>query len=399
MIFSTYWFLAAAAIFLPFYWLVKVPKWRFALLLAFCFVFHAQFAGPAGVAPIIALGLVTYSIGKSGNKNWCKFGIALCVLSLCFYKYTHFFCNEVIMHFCPWLGAPSAMTAKHWLPDLPPLAISFFTFEFVHYLFEVMKGGEPIRKITHFAQFTFYFPSLVAGPIKRYSQFLPALEQGLKKVNLRDVSEGLLLVGVGFFKKAVIADNLTAFIDHQGPAFASLGVQMRWVILIAIAFRIYMDFSGYSDMAIGFSRMMGIQLPKNFNWPYLATSIQDFWQRWHISLSSWIRDYVYIPLGGNRLGTARRVFNGLFAFALCGLWHGAAWNFIIWGLYHGVGLAVCSSYRTALGPLGRVTGKVFDKVPAFGWAVTMAFVSIGWLLFFYPVPEAVQMTKLLFTFG
>lgn len=399
MIFSTYWFLAAAAIFLPIYWAVKAPRYRFALLLAFCFVFHANFAGPAGVAPIIALGIVTYFIGRSQSKGWCKFGIALCVLSLCTYKYTHFFCNEVIAHFWPAFGEHAATTAKHFLPELPPLAISFFTFEFVHYLFEVMKGGEPIKKITHFAQFTFYFPSLVAGPIKRYSQFLPALEQGLAKVNLRDVSEGLLLVAVGFFKKAVIADNLTAFIDHKGPVFAQLPVEWRWLLVAAIAFRIYMDFSGYSDMAIGFSRMMGIQLPKNFNWPYLATSIQDFWQRWHISLSSWIRDYVYIPLGGNRLGTARRVFNGLFAFALCGLWHGAAWNFIVWGLYHGVGLAIQNSYRKALGPVGAGIGVVFDRAPMLGWAVTMLFVGLGWLLFFYPVHEAVQMTRLLFSVG
>lgn len=399
MIFSTYWFLVAAAIFLPFYWLVKVPALRLALLLVFCFIFHANFAGPAGVAPIIALGLAVYFIGKSGNKKWCKFGIVLCVLSLCLYKYTHFFCGEVISHFWPSLGHQATTTAKHFLPELPPLAISFFTFEFVHYLVDVLKGNEPIRKLTHFAQFTFYFPSLVAGPIKRYTQFLPAMKEGLEKVSLRDVSEGLLLVAVGFFKKAVIADNLTAFIDHKGPEFGMLPLEWRWFILGAIAFRIYMDFSGYSDMAIGFSRMMGIKLPQNFNWPYMATSIQDFWQRWHISLSSWIRDYVYIPLGGNRVGHARKVFNGLFAFALCGLWHGAAWNFIIWGLYHGVGLAICSTYRKGLGPFGHHVGRFFDKAPLVSWAVTMAFVSIGWLLFFYPVPEAVNMTKLLFSVG
>ncbi len=150
-------------------------------------------------------------------------------------------------------------------------------------------------------------------------------------------------------------------------------------------------------MAIGLAQMMGIKLPPNFNWPYLAKNIQDFWQRWHISLSSWIRDYVYIPLGGNKLGNVRRIANGLIAFALCGLWHGAAWNFIVWGLYHGVGLAICSSYRQTLGPIGHAIGKVFDRVPLASRAVTLLYVSIGWLLFFYPLSKALEMTRLLFT--
>jgi alginate O-acetyltransferase complex protein AlgI len=264
-------------------------------------------------------------------------------------------------------------------------------------LFEVHRGGPPITKISQFAQFTFYFPSLVAGPIKRYQQFLPAMEEGLSRVSVRDAAEGLLQVSVGFFKKAVIADNLTAYIDFHSPQFDHMGLNLRWIFLVAIAMRIYMDFSGYSDMAIGFSRMMGIALPQNFNWPYLATSIQDFWQRWHISLSTWIRDYVYIPLGGNRLGHARRIFNGLFAFALCGLWHGAAWNFILWGLWHGLGLAICSSYRKTLGPVGKAIGALFDRAPIVSWALTMVFVGIGWLLFFYPAKDAMRMTMLLFT--
>jgi alginate O-acetyltransferase complex protein AlgI len=218
----------------------------------------------------------------------------------------------------------------------------------------------------------------------------------LRKVELSDVTEGLLRVAVGFFKKVVIADNLTLYINYAGPQFAHLVMTERWCVLIAIAFRIYMDFSGYSDMAIGFSRMLGIPLPRNFHWPYGACNIQEFWQRWHISLSTWIRDYVYIPLGGNRCGFARRIINGLLAFGLCGLWHGAAWNFIVWGLYHGVGLAVCSSYRTTLGSLGRGIGALLDRVPVVSWAVTMLFVGIGWLLFFYPIGEAVNMTRLLF---
>lgn len=396
MIFSTYWFVAAAAIFLPFYWLVKLPKIRLVLLLSFCFVFHAHFAGPAGMAPIVLLAIIVYCVGRTRNKQWCNTGIVLCLLALCFYKYTHFICKDMIAHLVPWLGDKADGTLSHWMPALPPLAISFFTFEFVHYLFEVRKGGEPISNFLEFTQFTFYFPSLVAGPIKRYTQFLPSLNRGLEHITEHDIASGLLMVAVGFFKKAVIADNLTLLIDHFGPRFGEIGLGGRWLLLVAIAFRIYLDFSGYSDMAIGFSRMMGISLPKNFNWPYVSRNIQEFWQRWHISLSSWIRDYVYIPLGGNRMGSGRRVLNGLVAFALCGLWHGAAVNFVFWGLYHGCGLAIAASYRKALGPLGRGLGSVFDKAPALSWALTMLFVGVGWLYFFYPFRDAWRMTKQLF---
>jgi alginate O-acetyltransferase complex protein AlgI len=161
-----------------------------------------------------------------------------------------------------------------------------------------------------------------------------------------------------------------------------------------LALRIYLDFSGYSDMAIGYARMMGVRLPENFNWPYISHSIDEFWRRWHISLSSWIRDYVYIPLGGSRHGMARKIANGLIAFAICGLWHGANWNFLVWGLYHGAGLAICANYDR-LGAPGRAVAAVFRRAPQLGMVVTFLFVAFGWLFFFYPVWEATRMLSLL----
>jgi alginate O-acetyltransferase complex protein AlgI len=140
--------------------------------------------------------------------------------------------------------------------------------------------------------------------------------------------------------------------------------------------------------------MLGVRLPENFNWPYLANNLQDFWQRWHISLSSWIRDYVYIPLGGNRHGMLRRAINGLFAFALCGLWHGPAWNFVLWGLFHGVGLSICASYKQ-FPAVGAVAGRILSRDPAICWVLTQVYVFVGWLLFFYPVPQALKLAKLL----
>jgi alginate O-acetyltransferase complex protein AlgI len=397
MIFCTYWFLVTVAIFLPIYWIIQVPKLRLAILILFCCLFHLHFAGPAGVAPIIVLGLITYLIGLSRNQHACLFGIALCAVALCFYKYTHFFFISLFaqldqFHF----GQEVDKYFSYWLPAAPPLAISFFVFEFVHYLVEIRKGSEPIKNPFNFIQFTIYFPSLVAGPIKRYKQFIPALYAGIKNVTHSDIAQGLLRVATGFFKKVVIADNLNLYINFNSPRFVDLSMQERWLFLFAIALHIYMDFSGYSDIAIGLSRMMGISLPPNFNWPYVARNIQEFWQRWHISLSTWIRDYIYIPLGGNRSGGVRKLFNGFIAFALCGLWHGAAWNFIAWGLYHGAGFAVCSNYRRTLGPIGRSIGTLFDKLPMVSWAVTIIFVSLGWLLFFYPVDQAWKMTRLLF---
>ncbi len=382
---------------LPVYWLLRKPNLRLFVLMVFCLVFHAHFAGPAGVLPIVVLSAITYFVGRSANRTACVLAIAVCLAALIFYKYIHFFTQQ-LLHGVFWQAAEKFdATLVNVLPAAPPLAISFFTFEFVHYLYEVRRGHAPIKSFAEFAQFTFFFPSLVAGPIKRYEQFIPSLREGLSTIRSSDVAVGLLRVLVGFIKKSLVADNLTAYITQTDLHFAQLSISDRWLLLGAIALRIYMDFSGYTDMAIGLAQMLGIRLPLNFNWPYLAKNIQDFWQRWHISLSTWIRDYVYIPLGGNRLGPVRRIVNGLLAFALCGLWHGAAWNFVFWGLYHGVGLAVCSSYRKALGPVGRSVGALFDRFLMVSWAVTMLYVGIGWLLFFYPLETALQMTRLLFT--
>jgi alginate O-acetyltransferase complex protein AlgI len=397
MIFCTYWFIVFLVVVLPVYWLLREPKLRLLALMIFCFVFHAHFAGPAGVLPIVVLAAITYAIGRSKNKKACLWGIAVCVAALIFYKYIHFFTQQMLHSLFSEAAEKIDSGLVNILPAAPPLAISFFTFEFVHYLYEVRRGHPPIKNLTEFAQFTFFFPSLVAGPIKRYEQFVPSLHKGLSRIRSTDVCVGLVRFLIGFIKKSLIADNLTAYITRIDPYFAQIQITDRWVLFGAIALRIYMDFSGYTDMAIGLAQMLGIHLPPNFNWPYLAKNMQEFWQRWHMSLSTWIRDYVYIPLGGNRLGPARRIVNGLLAFALCGLWHGAAWNFVVWGLYHGVGLAVCSSYRKVLGPAGQYIGGFFDRNTVVSWAVTMLYVGIGWLLFFYPMNTAFKMARLLFT--
>ena len=259
MIFSTYWFIFAVVSFLPFYFLVKNPRLRFGALLTFCVIFHTHFAGPAGVVPILILGAITYLAARTRHPLACAVSIGLCVASLCFYKYTSFFVNEFLALIHPALAAQASRQTNLLLPAAPPLAISFFAFEFIHYLYEVRRGGEPICNVFDFAQFTLFFPSLVAGPIKRYTDFIPSLHHGLRNANGHDALHGFYRVTGGFFKKAVIADNLTLYITATTPRFPLLTLSERWLFVIAIALRIYFDFSGYTDMAIGFARMAGVR--------------------------------------------------------------------------------------------------------------------------------------------
>lgn len=396
MIFTTHWFILFAAIAVTVFRLLPRSQLRLYWLALACAVFHTYFAGPAGVLPIIGLMLITFFAGRSRSPVWCGVAMAVCVAALVFYKYAMFLIGAAVEPWSPAMAASMTSGAQALMPGAPPLAVSFFVFEFVHYLFEVRRGGEPIRSPLKFMLFAVFFPSLVAGPIKRYTQFLPSLEEAAKgRADAEDFAEGLRRIGLGFLKKVIIADNLTLFIEASQPHFAAGSLYDRWEILVCIALRILLDFSGYSDIAIGCARLLGIKLPENFNWPYAARNLQDFWQRWHISLSSWIRDYVYIPLGGSRHGPLRRVLNGLLAFALCGLWHGPAWHFVVWGLWHGVGLAVSATYAR-VPVLGAMVGRVLVKEPVAGWALTQVYVAVGWLLFFYPVAEAARMAGKLF---
>ena len=395
MIFTTYWFLAFATVFFALYWLIRDARIRLALITLGSIVFQFHCAGTAGVLPIFILGIIVYFLGLLDSKRAHLIGIILCCLALLTYKYTGFIISTFVGFFNQELGNYMLEASKKMLPEVPPLGISFFVFEFVHYLMDRRHGCPPIKKPVDFVVFSVYFPSMVAGPIKRYEQFLPSLREGIAKVNSSDVMVGLIQVALGFSKK-IIADNLTLWIERYEKSFTTESMTLRWLLFAGIGFRILLDFSGYSDIAIGIARMMGIRLPMNFNWPYLAKSIAEFWQRWHISLSSWIRDYIYIPLGGNRHGNARKIANGLIAFSLCGLWHGPAWNFVIWGVYHGLGLAVSNTYTQLPFGIGKGIETVFRRVPFLGWALTLLFVWLGWLLFFYPVDTAWKMAVALF---
>jgi len=398
MLFMTYWFAAYICILFPLYWFIPYRGPRLIILLVGSAVFHSHFAGPAGVVPVIVMGSIVFLIGLTRNKSLCAAGIVLSALSLIYYKYTRFICISILQMTLPDVkiapSSPSSGTGS-WLSPIPPLAISFFVFEYIHYLVEIYRGGKPIRNIRDFALFSIFWPSIVAGPVKRYREFLGSMKSGVRNVNSTDVSVGMTRLGIGLVKKFA-ADTITAWTNHAAPGFENLDLLWRWFFLICLALRIVLDFSGYSDMAIGMARMHGIRLPENFNWPYLATNLTIFWHRWHMSLSLWIRDYIYLALGGGRSGVARKVSNGLLAFAICGLWHGSAWNFLVWGLYHGVGLSIAGNYRKLFGRVGEAIAVRLAHYPVVGWAMTMLFVMIGWLFFFYPVKVAWNMLLLLF---
>jgi alginate O-acetyltransferase complex protein AlgI len=414
MIFLSYDFVWFAAAFFGLYYLCPWAPARLAIIIAGGIVFQFFYGGLASVVPTAILAIVTYLAGRSERHEIVVAAIVVCAASLIFYKYTVFLVSSVLAPIMPGAGMILSAASQSVLPATIPLGISFFTFEFVHYLTDVRLGGRPIRSLREFLAFSLFWPTMVAGPIKRYQQFIPALHIGLSRPTPTDAMNGLIRIAVGFVKKWA-ADNLTGWIEYSEPQFAAHTVGWRWLFLAALAFRILLDFSGYSDMAIGYARLMGIVVPENFNWPYLARSPIEFWQRWHISLSLWIRDYIYIPLGGSRRGVPRRVANAFIAMAICGLWHGPSWHFVVWGIYHGLGLSFAALLQRAVKP-------VFVAVPAasvgvsgaaaiaangaalmsvlalgravstlIGWGCTMIFVGVGWLLFFYPVDKAVRM--------
>jgi alginate O-acetyltransferase complex protein AlgI len=421
MIFLTYEFIAFTFVFFSIYYLAYHPTLRLGVLVIGGLVFQFHYGGWPSVMPVIVLAGVTFLAGRFGSRRAVTGAIGLCVVTLIAYKYTSFIAIDIIGALLPDFGAAARTAMQAILPATIPLGISFFTFEFVHYLTDVHRGARPIIRVRDFAAFALFWPTMVAGPIRRYQQFLPALHEGLARPTSQDATIGLMRIAIGLAKKWT-ADNLTGWIDHFEPHFLLEDRSWRWLFVAALAARILLDFSGYSDIAIGFARIMGIRVPENFNWPYLARSPSEFWQRWHISLSQWIRDYIYIPLGGSRFGLTRRVVNALTAMTLCGLWHGAAWNFAVWGLYHGAGLALSAllpraiswtrtAGRTELisqpqplgapalnaGPLHHIQERAFKTLFDIScWAGTMIFVGIGWLLFFYPLEKAVPMAVRLF---
>ena len=262
-----------------------------------------------------------------------------------------------------------------------PLGISFFTFQQIAYLVDVMRGARVERDIVSYTLFVSFFPHLIAGPLVHHAEMIPQFKRGRTGRSSVLAARGLAIFAAGLFKKVVIADNLAQFVS---PVFAHLdaggGVTTPWAWLATLAYtlQIYFDFSGYSDMAVGLALLFGIRLPVNFRSPYRAASIVEFWRRWHITLSRFLRDYLYIPLGGNRLGEGRRYINLMVTMLLGGLWHGAGWNFIIWGGLHGAYLGINHLWREWRGAARASGGSAAKGVC---WAITFFAVVVAWVFF------------------
>ena len=279
------------------------------------------------------------------------------------------------------LGLLGASARLPRLDVLLPVGISFYTFQTLSYTIDLYRGRIPVeRHLGRFALYVAFFPQLVAGPIERASHLLPQLRSE-RHVDWARLTSGLQLVAWGLFKKIVIADRLGLYVDTIYQNVGAHGGASQLLATYAFAFQIYCDFSGYSDIAVGSAQVLGYDLTRNFRQPYFATSITDFWRRWHISLSSWLRDYLYIPLGGNRLGVSRTYVNLLITMLLGGLWHGASWNFVIWGALHGVLLSLSRAtlpIRDQLYARAGLPCWLRDSVRMF---ITFHLVCVGWIFF------------------
>jgi D-alanyl-lipoteichoic acid acyltransferase DltB (MBOAT superfamily) len=296
-------------------------------------------------------------------KGVLIFGVAGNLLLLGYFKYTDFFVDNV-----------NQVLGSQWplLHIVLPLGISFFTFTQIAFLVDTWQGRASRPGIVNYALFVSYFPHLLAGPILHHREMMPQFENpGNQRVDFNNLAGGLLLLAFGLAKKVIVADSLAEFADagFANPGHWSLAD--AWLVALAYSLQLYFDFSGYTDMAIGISRLFNIRLPINFNTPYRAVSIQDFWGRWHMTLSRFLREYVYIPLGGNRAGTFAIARNTLLTFLLGGLWHGAGWTFVLWGALHGCALVVQRFWRTTGIPL-----------PVWlAWLLTFIFVVVSWVFF------------------
>ena len=347
------------------YWVIPGIRSKNILLLVFSLVFYS-FSGISSLFLLLALALVNYLTSLWIRSGYAKqfatvFGVALNVAFLALFKYLNFLLNEVF-------GLPELS-----LGLAVPLGISFFVFKSISFLVDTNRDSDGEK--AGFAPFLLYisfFPQIVTGPITRFRDFAPQLKS--RVLSLQSATDGIKRFIVGLGKKLILSGILGTMVDS---IFAlpqtSLSAALAWLGAVGYCLQLYFDFSGYTDMAIGLGRFFGFTTTENFNHPYLAVTIGDFWRRWHISLSSWFRDYVYIPLGGNRKGKVRAGIHKFIVFFLCGLWHGASWTFLLWGVWHGV-LSILES-------TGIIPGKKLEKKPLLGHIYTLFVVLIGFVMF------------------
>ena len=361
-------------VFLALYWLAPRPA-KNSVAIGSSIVFYA-WGAPRFLPVVLGLGIVDYyishAIGTARTESpkrarvLLALGVTMHLSVLAYFKYSNFFVEQ--------LDALLAMTGAgpmSWTKVVLPIGVSFITFEEISYLCDVYRGdAQPARRLSHYVLFLTLFPHSIAGPIFRWKDLEAQLAERSHDWAL--VRSGFERFSQGLAKKVLVADSVGIITDGVFALTSTqLTTPLAWLGAAAYAIQIYFDFSGYSDMAIGLGRMIGFRFKENFDRPYISASFTEFWTRWHISLSTWLRDYLYIPLGGNRNGRRRALANLLIVFLLSGLWHGAAWTFVLWGAYHGVFVT-----------LERLIGNRRARVPLVVQHIsTLALIVIGWVLF------------------
>jgi alginate O-acetyltransferase complex protein AlgI len=399
MLFHTWTFLLFFLVVYPVYLLTKGTRFRVPWLLASSYLFYGWW-NPLYLVLICHATTVDYlAVMGMSRFRWKKPWLTLSIINnlglLGFFKYGNFVVENV-NGFLERTGIPygvpqpdvsfvsdainglfASIGVQYTVDPLPvllPVGISFYVFQSMSYTIDYYRGNVELeRNFIRYAAFVSLFPQLVAGPIERAKNLLPQLRR-TPHISRQDFADGLSLFVVGMFKKVALADYLALYVDHVYDSPDEFGSPAVLLATVAFAWQIYFDFSGYTDMARGVGRMMGIRLMLNFNNPYMATGLGDFWRRWHISLSTWFRDYVYVPLGGNRRGKLLTYRNLILTMIISGVWHGALWTFVLWGTVHAVGYAATRHMEST--PFYR------ERVPTFVKRLwVFAFVTFAWIFF------------------
>lgn len=352
MLFNSFTYLVFLPLVVLLYWILPRSFGKTLLLVA-SYVFYMHWMPAYGLL-ILALTGVNYALGlgiagraENKKKGLLLWGLIFNLGCLCFFKYANFLVDSFWQAF-KLVGTPLHIPGLDFshspaLNIILPLGISFFTFEFIHYITDVYRGSAPIRNFRDFALFAAFFPSQIAGPIKRFQDFVKQLDHEIN-FDWSNFNQGMFLIFQGLFKKVVLGDNLGKIVNAGFNNPAGVGTLDAWIAVAGFTYQIFFDFSGYTDIGRGSALLFGYKVPENFNWPFLAANLTDFWRRWHISLSTWLRDYLFIPLGGSRGGAWKTRRNTMTTMVLGGLWHGAAWHYVIWGAFHGTGLVLSKEW-------------------------------------------------------
>lgn len=332
------------------------------LIASYAFVFYADWRFA------VILGVITFTTWFFTKKSKFIFAIIIAIMALAFFKYTNFFVES----FAKILGNDYAS-----LNIILPLGISFYSFSAISYIVDVKRGKIEAKSLLNIALYLSFFPKISSGPIQRSDDFFNQIEQK-RDIGWSTFEPGIQMFIFGLFKKIVLADRLSVFVDQVYSTPLAFGSLTVFLATVAYSLQIYFDFSGYSDMAIGVARILGIRLPRNFNLPYLSHNVTELWKRWHITLSAWLQDYLYIPLGGNRKGKVRTYINLILTMVIGGLWHGANWTYIIWGILHGLALAVHKVWTTLTKSSTKKHSTVSNIISIF---LTFLFTNFCWIFF------------------